>query len=107
SGLAQPYPVGSGVYAVDERIYAIDVNQDPPLLMLTVNRGAPQAFAAGVRDLQVDYVLNRNCPTCDQVDLPANTAEWWLVNAVEVTATVDTVGATQPEDEATMVAMSV
>ena len=39
--------------------------------------------------------------------MPANTAEWWLVNAVEVTATVDTVGATQPEDEATIVAMSV
>lgn len=107
SGVTQPYPAGSGVYAVDERIYELDITADPPLLLLTVNRGDAQAFAAGVRDLQVRYVLDRNCPTCDVVDLPADTAEWWIVNAVEVTATVGTVGATQPEDQATIVASSV
>jgi Tfp pilus assembly protein PilW len=107
SAMTQAYPQGSGVYAVDERTYEIDVTADPPLLLLTINRGEPQAFAAGMRDLQVQYLLDRNCPTCDLVDLPANTAEWWLVNAVEVTATVETVGGTQPEDQATIVATSV
>ena len=107
SGMTQPYPSGSSVHAVDERTYELDVAGNPPLLLLTIDRGDPQAFAAGVRDLQVQYVLDRNCPDCDRVDIPANTAEWWLVNAVEVTATVDTVGGTQPEDEATIVASSV
>lgn len=107
TAVTQPYPQGSGVYAVDERIYELDVSADPPLLLLTVNRGASQAFAAGMRDLQMQYVLDRNCDPCDRIDLPADTAEWWLVNAVEVTATVETVGGTQPEDEATIVASSV
>ena len=101
------YPAGSSVHGVDERIYEVDDTADPPLLILTINRGEPQAFAAGMSDLQFSYVLHRNCPTCDVVDLPATTAEWWLVNAVEVTATMETVGGTQPEDEATIVASSV
>jgi type II secretory pathway pseudopilin PulG len=105
AGMSQDYPVASGVYALDERTYALDPS-DPqlPLLTLTVNRGTPQAFAAGVRDLQVRYGLDRNCPPCDQIDLPADTAEWRLVNNVVLTATVDTVGGVRPEDQATMIA---
>jgi hypothetical protein len=106
TAVTQPYPAGSGIYAIDERTYALDVGADPPLLMLTINRAAPQAFAAGMPDLEVRYVLDRNCTPCDRVDLPADAAEWWLVNAVEVTATVVTVGGTQPEDQATLVATS-
>lgn len=93
----QQYPSGSGVYAIDERKYEVDSSLAYPRLMLTVNRGTPQAFAAGVRDLQVQYILNRNCPTCDVVDAPAivppDTATWRLVNEVIVTAQVDTIGA--------------
>ena len=106
TGMTQPYPAGSSVHGVDERIYEVDDTADPPLLILTINRGEPQAFAAGMSDLQFSYVLDRNCPTCDVVDLPVTTAEWWLVNAVEVTATMETVGGTQPEDEATIVVSS-
>jgi prepilin-type N-terminal cleavage/methylation domain-containing protein len=103
----QPYAAGSGVYAIDERRYALDASDpDVPILTLTVNREAAQAFAAGVSDLQVRYVLNQNCPPCDTVDLPNSAAQWQLVNSVVVTATVQTVGGVRPEDEATIVASS-
>lgn len=108
TGTTQAYPLGTGVYAIDERIYALDKSTPSnPKLTLTVNRGAPEAFAAGVADLQVNYVLNRNCPTCDQVPLPATTADWWLVNTVDLTATVQTVGGTGTMDNATLVVTSV
>jgi hypothetical protein len=93
------YPVGSGIYAVDERTYAIDASGTFPRLMLTVNRGTPQTFAAGMTDLQVRYVLEQNCPTCDVVDLPADDSVWRLVNQVLVTSTVETVGAVRPQDQ--------
>jgi prepilin-type N-terminal cleavage/methylation domain-containing protein len=102
----QPYTTGSGVYAIDERTYTLDKSDpDVPVLTLSVNRDAAQAFAAGVSDLQVRYVLNQNCPTCTTLDLPTG-SDWQLVNSVIVTATVQTVGGVRPEDAATMVASS-
>jgi prepilin-type N-terminal cleavage/methylation domain-containing protein len=96
------YPVGSGLFAVDERIYSIDTSGPVPRLMLTIDQGTPQAFAAGVTDLQVRYVLERNCPPCDIVDLPPDDATWRLVNQVLVTPTVATVGATRVEDQVSL-----
>jgi hypothetical protein len=90
----------------DERTYALGKsNPAVPVLTLTVNRD-PQAFAAGVSDLQVRYVLNQGCPACTTVDLPTGAAQWQLVNAVVLTATVQTVGGVRPEDAATLVASS-
>jgi hypothetical protein len=107
SGLQNPYAQGSGVDGVDERVYAIDAsNPEVPLLTLAVNREPPRAFAAGMRDLQVEYVLDRDCSPCDVVDFPPDAATWRLVNEVVVTATVDTVGAVRPEDRATLVSSS-
>jgi prepilin-type N-terminal cleavage/methylation domain-containing protein len=114
AGLSQAYPGPAtqgnpsnpaNVIAVDERIYQLD-KTDPnnPLLTLTVNRTAPQAFAVGVTDLQIRYTLDRNCPPCDVVDLPPDTATWWLVNDVLLTAAVTTVGTVRPEDRVTFVA---
>ena len=91
----------STIFAIDERTYAVDTSiPGTPRLMLTVNRGTPQAFAAGVRDLQIRYVLNQNCPPCDVVNAPApaNTATWRLVNDVLITATIQTVGTVRSED---------
>jgi len=101
------YPVGAGVYPIDERVYQLD-KTDPvnPLLTLTIDRGTPQAFAVGVQDLQIQYLLQRNCPTCDLVDLPADVPSWWLVNEVYLTLTVKTVGSVRPEDSTTLVATS-
>jgi prepilin-type N-terminal cleavage/methylation domain-containing protein len=109
SGVSQTYPGPppggpSGVYALDERVYALDKsNPANPVLTLTVNRTAPQAFAAGVSDLQIRYTLNQNCPPCDTVNVPPDTATWWLVNDVVLTATVQTVGSVRPEDSVTIV----
>jgi len=101
------YPVGAGVYPLDERTYRLDPT-DPqnPLLTLTINRGAAQDFAVGVQDLQIQYLLDRNCPTCDIVDLPADVPTWRLVNEVYLTMTVKTVGSVRAEDAATIIATS-
>jgi type II secretory pathway pseudopilin PulG len=101
------YPVGAGVYPLDERLYSLN-KTDPqnPLLTLTIDRGAAQAFAVGVEDMQIQYLLDRNCPTCDVIDLPPDAATWWLVNEVYLTMTVKTVGSVRPEDSATLVATS-
>ncbi len=99
---AMDYPVGSGLFAVDERAYTIDTSGPVPMLTLTVDQGVPQAFAAGMTDLQVRYILERNCPSCDVVDLPPDDATWRLVNQVLVTPTAETVGASRPEDQVTL-----
>jgi len=72
------------------------------MLMLTVDQGTPQAFAAGMTDLQLRYVLEQNCPPCDVVDLPVDDAQWRLVNQVLVTPTAQTVGAVRPEDQVSL-----
>src|SRR5581483_401686 len=70
-GATTTYPVGSGLYAIDERRYTVNTGVQPNQLMLTINRAAAEAFAAGIPDLQFQYVLAQNCPPCDVVDLPA------------------------------------
>jgi Tfp pilus assembly protein PilW len=96
------YPVGSGLFAIDERRYAIDTSGAVPTLTLTVDQGTPQAYAAGITDLQLRYVLAQNCPPCDVVDIPPDDETWRLVNEVLVTSTAETVGAARPEDQVTL-----
>ena len=94
-----------GVYPMDERVYALDKSHaDAPLLTLNVNRTGQQAFAVGVHDLQVRYILDENCPTCTVVDVPTDAAQWALVNEVTVTATVKPVGSGHIGDDASFVA---
>lgn len=87
TALSQSYLSGSGVYAIDERSYAIDTsNAALPVLTLAINGATPMAFSDGIENLQVQYQLARNCtPTCDVVDLPANDSESALVNEIYVT----------------------
>jgi type II secretory pathway pseudopilin PulG len=87
--LTQAYPIGSGVFAVDERSYAIDTTTNPALPQLTVALSAntPTPFASGIESMNIQYQLERNCPTCDVVDLPANDAEWALVRQVLLNVT--------------------
>jgi prepilin-type N-terminal cleavage/methylation domain-containing protein len=93
------FPVGSGVFAVDERVYSLDASgSGPSRLMLEVDRTGPGPFAVGISGMSVRYVLDRNCPPCDVVDLPIDDAEWRLVNQVAVTLTAETVNAVRPED---------
>jgi hypothetical protein len=95
--LLQAFPKDSGVYALDERAYAVDT-ADPsfPVLTIAVNGAPPMPFAVGIENLQIQYQLERNCSTaCDVVALPANDAEFGLVRQIYLTLTARsrTVGA--------------
>jgi len=85
------YPAGSGVYAVDERQYAVDAsNPALPVLTLAANGAAPVPFAFGIEGLQLQYELARNCdsqPGCDVVQVPATEGEFALVNQIYITLT--------------------
>ena len=93
------FPVGSGVFAVDERSYSLDTGEPgASRLMLDVDRAGEVPFASGISGFSVHYILERNCPPCDVVDLPADDAEWRLVNEVAVTLTAETVNPLRSED---------
>lgn len=83
------YPMGSGVYAIDERRYYINHWSAPwgitPELMLQIDGGTPQPFAVGIERLDFQYQLRRNCPPCDVVELPNSEDEWRLVEQVILT----------------------
>lgn len=100
-GVGQAYPLGSTLFAVDQRIYALRSDLDPPILTLQIDQEDPQAFAAGIEDIDFEYVLTSGCPDCDIVDLspPLPTAKWWTVNEVLVTATAKSVGGVVENDE--------
>lgn len=85
--LSQDYPEDSGVYAIDEREYAIDAS-DPALPALTVAVGGddPVPFAFGIESMDIQYELERNCPSCAVVNLPA-ADEWALVRQLTITVT--------------------
>lgn len=83
------YPLGSGVYAIDERHYFLNHWAAPwgdtPELMMQVGDATAQPFAVGIEQLDFQYQLRRNCPPCDVVDLPATEDEWRLVEQVILT----------------------
>ena len=87
---SQSYPKTSGVYAVDERAYAVNTsNPALPVLTMAANGSPPVPFAYGVENLSIQYQLARNCPPCDIVDAPTSTSDdWRLVNQLMITATV-------------------
>lgn len=87
---SQAYPSGSGVYALDERTYAVDTsNSQLPVLTIAANGAAASPFAAGVESFIIQYQLARNCPPCDVVTAPASaSSDWRLVNQIFITATV-------------------
>lgn len=85
------YPVTSGVYAMDERRFYIRHTDFPwgnaPELMMQIGETTAQSFAVGIEELDIQYVLRRNCPTCDVVDIPADDDEWRLVDEMRLTVT--------------------
>lgn len=94
--MSQAYPIGSGVFAVDERQYAINTTKYSglPVLTIAVNGATPVEFAFGIESVNIQYQLARNCPSCDVVDLPATDTEWRLVTQlfINVTARSRTTG---------------
>jgi Tfp pilus assembly protein PilW len=89
--LSRDYPATSGIYAIDERTFYLDTWNGPsgaqPELMLQVGTQAPQSFAIGIEKLDIKYQLQRNCPPCDVINLPATDDEWAIVDAVVLTVT--------------------
>ncbi|MET0151007.1 MAG: hypothetical protein ABW298_00140, partial [Candidatus Binatia bacterium] len=86
--LAQSYPVGGGVYALEERVYAIDATTyGQPVLTRSINRQAAQPIAGGIESLNIRYRLNQNCPSCTVIDLPADNPTWVQVSEVILSAT--------------------
>jgi len=84
---ATSYPEDSGVYAIDERRFYIDTAKNPPELMLRIGTDTAQSFAVGIEKLNLQYQLQRNCPPCDTVSLPASNAEWAIVKALTLSVT--------------------
>jgi type II secretory pathway pseudopilin PulG len=91
-------PAGAWVFAVHERTYALDTVVDPTQLTLEIDRDGRIPFAAGIEAFNVRYVLDRDCPPCDEVDLPVDDTEWRLVQEIAVTLTANTINPTRPED---------
>jgi hypothetical protein len=88
SALDQLYVSGSGVYAVEERIYAIDASGSSPKLTVTVDGGSAQPLVDNVEALTVAYVTTP-CPPCNQITAPAQgSSDWTLVREVAVSVTV-------------------
>jgi hypothetical protein len=89
--LSRDYPETSGVYAIDERRFYLD-DVDTPAgtqseLLVQVGSAAPQSFAIGIEKLDIQYQMQRNCPPCDVIDVPANTEEWTIVDTVLLNVT--------------------
>lgn len=84
------YAKGAGVYALEERTYAIDASTyGRAVLTVASNGGTPQPLVDGVVEFNVRYLLAPCDPNCaDTVDLPADPAQWLLVSEVEIKATV-------------------
>ncbi len=91
--LTTSYPPTSGVYAIDERRFFINwfvspSGQNVPELMMQIGEEPPMSFAAGIEKLGIQYELRANCdPDCDVVDLPADNAQWQLVEVVLIDLT--------------------
>ncbi len=78
------YQAGGGVYAIEERTYAIDGSGAEPILTVAVDDGEPEPFARGIEVFDIRYRLG-DCVDCGAVDLPADGTEWRLVREVELT----------------------
>jgi len=82
------YPAGSGLYAIEERSYAIDHQADPPILTVAIDGGDPSPLVHGVERFNVTY-LTAPCPPCAAINAPAvGDEDWLLVREVEIEVTV-------------------
>ncbi len=83
------YLPGSGVYAVEERTYAIDATGPAPVLTVAIDGGDPQPLARGISGFNVRYHLEP-CSPCTVVDQPADNTEWRAVRELEITVSAST-----------------
>jgi len=89
-GLSTTYLNGSGVYAIDEREYLIanwDGSNTALYMQLSADPTTLMPFAIGIESLNIQYLLERNCPPCDVVQLPASDDEWAIVKQILLSVT--------------------
>jgi prepilin-type N-terminal cleavage/methylation domain-containing protein len=82
-GLDADFVAGGGVYAIEERLYAVQTIGDLPVLTVSIDGGDPQPLVAGVEEFDVRYRL-APCPPCTETDEPVDSAEWRSVREVEL-----------------------
>jgi Tfp pilus assembly protein PilW len=84
------HPSGSGIYAVEERTYAVQTINGRQMLTLSIEDNPAQPFVDDVVQFDVQYHL----APCDEsgctsvVNLPADDAQWHLVRILTVAAAV-------------------
>jgi len=89
-GLSTAYGSASGVYAIDERRYLIanwDSNNKALYMQLNNDPSSLMPFAIGIEQLDIQYQLERNCPPCDMVSIPADDNEWAIVKSIQLSLT--------------------
>lgn len=84
------FPAGTGVYAIDERSYAVDTSGESPMLTVAIDGGSAYPLVNGVEKFSVQYLLGPcdGSGCTDTVDEPANADEWELVQEIVLSATV-------------------
>ena len=81
--LGENYVAGGGVYAIEERTYAVQTLGDLPVLTVAIDGDEPQPLVAGVEEFDLTYRLGP-CPPCTDVDEPSSSAEWRSLREVEL-----------------------
>lgn len=88
TAIAQNHIVGSAVYALEQRTYAIDpTTYGQPALTRSINGQAAMPIVTGIETLDVRYRLNQGCPSCTEIDLPPDNPTWVQVSEVIVSVT--------------------
>lgn len=80
------YPKNSGVYAIEERSYAIQEVNGTPSLMVSIDGDDPIPMVRGIDALDVRYKM-APCPPCESVALPSSQEQWRVVREVDVSVT--------------------
>ncbi len=88
------YRASSGVYAIEERSYAIDSAGGVNVLTVAIDGGDPQPMVKGIDVFNVRYHLHMG-EDFTLVDEPADSSEWRMVREVELTVSAQTVKSMQ------------
>ena len=90
---ADDFPAGTGVYAIDERVYQIETINDRPVLTVQMDGGASYPLVDGVQQLNVQYWLEStttpNTLESTPQNLPADDSAWLRVRKLTLSAKVE------------------
>jgi hypothetical protein len=93
-GGGAPYPIGTGVYPLDEREYAVDSSDSTnPVFTVSLNGSGPYPLISGVDVFDVKYGIlpcdqGVASDQCTVVDFPADETEWRSIREVKIKASV-------------------